>query len=260
MKRLFYIQLLFFSIILSSCNIGYYFELSSSKTDKITQKDKDLLLMQNEYRKRQSNGSLNSSNGLFVIENLSGYMIVEGSTAYIGFIGSDQVADFYCDFAASMVTPDIYVGSNSKVHGGLYSLFVKCRTTVNSWALDQQNNNGITDFVVMGHSMGGGLAVLVAAELEVVLDASSTLYCQSSGSPRVGNSTFVNLFNSNVTCSRIVNGSDQVPSVPYKNLGFRHVGTLYRIGPQPNALLAATGGWISQHLISSYAYSINENL
>jgi hypothetical protein len=86
---------------------------------------------------------------------------------------------------------------------------------------------------VTGHSLGGALATLFAAELAASLAAGTrsgiTLSMVNYGSPRVGNAAFVAQYNALVPDSvRIVNGSDAIPTVPAL-LGYRHVAHGVRI-------------------------------
>ncbi|KAL7541789.1 hypothetical protein ACHAXR_011216 [Thalassiosira sp. AJA248-18] len=80
---------------------------------------------------------------------------------------------------------------------------------------------------IVGHSLGGSIAVLAAFDL-----AKSLSYVQSSkqahirvytmGCPRVGNVRFAKLFNKLVPdCWNIINDNDIVPAIPHSPLGSR---------------------------------------
>ena len=85
---------------------------------------------------------------------------------------------------------------------------------------------------VTGHSLGGALATLFAAELAESVAAGAracTVTMYNYGSPRVGNRAFVRRFNRAVPDAvRVINGSDLVPTLPAL-MGYRHVDHGVRI-------------------------------
>lgn len=91
---------------------------------------------------------------------------------------------------------------------------------------------------ITGHSLGGALATLAAASLVEKYPAIgievSGVY--TFGSPRVGDGTFREAFNSKLgdRTFRVVNGNDLVPRVPPRVAGYKHVGSV--------ALINETGG------------------
>mmetsp|Transcript_10795 Transcript_10795/g.44970 ORF Transcript_10795/g.44970 Transcript_10795/m.44970 type:complete len:686 (-) Transcript_10795:74-2131(-) len=76
---------------------------------------------------------------------------------------------------------------------------------------------------VTGHSLGGALATLAAADMAVLYpELRLTMY--NYGSPKVGNHAFVSLYNRLVRDSaRIVNASDFVARMPRQDWNFGHV-------------------------------------
>ena len=93
-------------------------------------------------------------------------------------------------------------------------------------------SNKITPRVVFtGHSLGGALATIAATCMSVQFMEHSNLIveCHTFGSPRVGNQSFVNIFNRFVSVShRYVNDLDPVPMIP-RFPGFYHVKGLQYI-------------------------------
>ena len=83
-----------------------------------------------------------------------------------------------------------------------------------------------------GHSLGGALCTLLAADLGASVKSGSrnfTVTAINFGSPRVGNRAFVAMYNDLVPDSvRVVNGDDLVPTLPAL-LGYRHVDHGVRI-------------------------------
>ena len=86
---------------------------------------------------------------------------------------------------------------------------------------------GIKEFLIVGHSLGGALATLAAAELAILnpVDVRSKLAIYTFGSPRVGLLDFAASFNQAVPTSyRIWNTLDIVPQLP--TFPFIHVSGL----------------------------------
>ena len=83
------------------------------------------------------------------------------------------------------------------------------------------------EVVITGHSLGGAIATLAAAEMELV-DADSRyrvsrLY--TFGSPRVGNANFASWFANNTRAMdafRVVHNKDAVPHLPFIDQGYHH--------------------------------------
>ena len=78
---------------------------------------------------------------------------------------------------------------------------------------------------VCGHSLGGALAVLCSYDLARV-NPSVAVTCVTLGSPRVGNLGFAMAVNEmkNLDVYRVQNNMDFVTRVPFKSLGYYHVG------------------------------------
>jgi predicted lipase len=97
---------------------------------------------------------------------------------------------------------------------------------------DRKLNNKIIPRVVFtGHSLGGALATIAATCMSVQFMEHTNLIveCHTFGSPRVGNQSFVNIFNKFVHVShRYVNDLDPVPMIP-RFPGFYHVKGLQYI-------------------------------
>jgi hypothetical protein len=84
---------------------------------------------------------------------------------------------------------------------------------------------------VTGHSLGAAiaLATLDRARSDMRLDAAQVFVF---GAPRVGRADFVARYNAafGPTTYRLVHGRDIVPTVPFSELGFRHVGRFLSCG------------------------------
>ena len=87
--------------------------------------------------------------------------------------------------------------------------------------LSMKNTSSVT---VVGHSLGGALALLDGVFLSLQLPKSVTVKVISYGMPRVGNQAFANLVDSQLSglVTHVNNKEDPVPTVPGMFLGFHH--------------------------------------
>ena len=99
-----------------------------------------------------------------------------------------------------------------------------------------------------GHSLGGALATLTTLRLVNAGQSVTGLY--TFGSPRVGDRTYFDRFNTALGLNaaldtatldrafRIVNDEDIVPKLPFKATGYCHVGEKYRFDTQGSLCLS----------------------
>ncbi|KAJ0401596.1 hypothetical protein P43SY_008671 [Pythium insidiosum] len=100
-----------------------------------------------------------------------------------------------------------------RVHSGFWNAYASVRSELREvirLVLDE--NPGVAVYIT-GHSMGGALAVLAAYDLAVNMSMKVSMF--SFGGPRVGNPSFVRLYDKCVPASyRVVMDGDIVPGVP----------------------------------------------
>lgn len=107
------------------------------------------------------------------------------------------------------------------VHKGFYNSYLSIARQVNLAAKSLLANCQGCHIYVTGHSLGGAIATLAAADL-FALTPDLTLY--TFGSPRVGDQAFATYFDKIVPDTyRIVHNKDLVAHIPQRFLGFRHV-------------------------------------
>jgi predicted lipase len=89
---------------------------------------------------------------------------------------------------------------------------------------DTLSSQDLSSVTVVGHSLGGALALLDGVYLSLQLSKSVTAKVISNGMPRVRNQAFANLVDSQLSgqVKHVNNREDPIPIVPGRSLGFHH--------------------------------------
>lgn len=144
------------------------------------------------------------------------FVAVTAEAVLVAFRGTENIRDWLADLNARRVTR-----SYGLVHRGFYHAFNDVRSQLEQTLALLPGRR----IVLTGHSLGGALATVAAAEwFSSGAFAPAAIY--TYGQPRVGNETFRRYVNQKVgnTFSRFVNDDDIVTRVPP---GFRHVGKVF---------------------------------
>jgi predicted lipase len=114
--------------------------------------------------------------------------------------------DFVSDFDFLQIPLDGYaLSENIKVHRGFYMQFLSIRDNI------FKDIDPSKKVYFCGHSLGSSIATLASLSY-ASLHKDTDVHCITFGSPRVGNSGFVKLFNKTVkNHQRYVTESDIVP-------------------------------------------------
>ena len=157
-----------------------------------------------------------------------GFVAESGDAIIVAFRGTqpNQPMDWFVDFRATSATWDHNAGN---VHSGFYGALRKVWgvTLPNGEVLPKRLvNRGSKTIWITGHSLGGALAELCAAQAMFV----SRIPVQgvyTFGQPRVGNKGFAAAVNEKLGSGiyRFVNDRDIVPRVPLFSMGFCHYGS-----------------------------------
>lgn len=124
----------------------------------------------------------------------------------------------------------------ARVHTSFLDHYSDIAATVRSAVMVLTKRYPSARMVVIGHSLGGAVATLCAADLKFHLGWSSKIELVTFESPRVGNLQFANFMShifqlaqvdpntsSEVMTRRITNRDDPVPTIPVDWLDFSHV-------------------------------------
>ncbi|RDB18531.1 Lipase [Hypsizygus marmoreus] len=148
-------------------------------------------------------------------------------TVIVGYQGTDASkilpvvtdADFFLMPLSSSLFPGI--SSSIQVHNGFGDAQAKSATAVLAAVRSALSNNGASKVTVVGHSLGGAIALITSVYLPLYLPGV-TFKTVTYGMPRVGNQAFADYLDSHADVSHINNQDDIVPIVPGRFLGFAH--------------------------------------
>ena len=160
-------------------------------------------------------------------------MWYKGEVLYINFKGSDSPKDWLFNFSFLPIkAPYKNMQNKYYVHRGFSKLYHIARDDVH----EKFKKEKAKKVVIIGHSLGGALATLCYADfmwhkenVDEYKDVKIT--GMVSGSPKVG--FFIGFENFNKYTKgliRLTFNNDFVPRVPFKWLGFKHVGEHQHFG------------------------------
>lgn len=167
-------------------------------------------------------------------------------TIVLAFRGTHSVRNWLADLAAAQ--QPIPWCADCKVHRGFYSAYMDKAVQIRAAIGALQRAHPSYRIVATGHSLGGALAQLAAADLRtrgLAVDAFSY------GAPRIGNdrlSSFISAQPGGANF-RVTHAADPVPRMPLILMGYQHVSPEYHIaggggdGPvQPSQITIYPGG------------------
>ncbi|KAL0953901.1 hypothetical protein HGRIS_005068 [Hohenbuehelia grisea] len=130
-------------------------------------------------------------------------------------------ADFFFDNLSASLFPGI--STSIKVHNGFSEAQAKAAPAVLAAVKTALSRFSATHVTIVGHSLGGAIALIDAVYLPLHLPAGTVFKTVTYGMPRVGNQAFANYVDAHVTSlNHINNKKDIVPIVPGRFLGFSH--------------------------------------
>lgn len=160
----------------------------------------------------------------YVLENDTDMVIVCRGTEV------KQISDIKADLSISKTTT-----AHGKLHIGFNHYVDKIWISILSRGVDAKKANKKVWFT--GHSLGAAMATIMAyrfANYDMVPTPSGLF---TYGSPRVGDRTFINYFNTlPFEHHRWVNDGDVVTKIPFAPL-FYHCGTMHHIDSKGNVVL-----------------------
>ncbi|CAO3682269.1 unnamed protein product [Umbelopsis ramanniana] len=152
-----------------------------------------------------------------------GYILQSDSkkAIYIAFRGTNSIESVIADIKF-VLTPYPPV-SGAKIHLGFLQSFQESKDIIYSQATKLMNAHPDYTFYVVGHSLGGALAVLEALDLyqRDMRFTPNNLQVYTFGEPRIGNPTFAYYATgTGIQVKRVVHERDIVPHLPPELLGY----------------------------------------
>ncbi|KAK0188444.1 alpha/beta-hydrolase [Armillaria mellea] len=149
------------------------------------------------------------------------------NTIIVGHQGTDTTKilpiitdlDFFLESLDSSLFPGL--GSTIKVHGGFKKAQENTAIAVLASVKIAMSKYSTTSVTIVGHSLGGAIALLDGVYLDLQLPTASVSVI-SFGMPRVGNQVFADYVDVTLNVSHVSNKRDPVPILPGRFLGFHH--------------------------------------
>ena len=176
------------------------------------------------------------------VDNRFGWMVQDGHRLIVAFRGTQTPADWLknLDFIPAPYMP---LPGRGTVHQGFQQVYYAVRDSI---LAHLKTLTGITELLVVGHSLGASLATLAIPDLLAQLPEGVAPISYTFASPRTGHDDFVTFFNGRINVAwRTVNVWDVVPHVPPTLAGYTHVGQQLTIDSGFHIDIA------SNHVISS---------
>lgn len=174
----------------------------------------------------------------------------------ISFRGTDEAKDWITDLKFwKKELPYENKKTKVRVHSGFYNSYLTIRDDILKFGeehLSTSSSETLFNINIMGHSYGSALAVLCALDLQFNYPCAQ-FNVIVFGCPRIGNKHFVKSYNKRlIKTLRIENGNDIVTKLPFKFLGYSHVGIKIHIG-----FIRLLGLFsITQHFCTKYYESL----
>jgi len=150
---------------------------------------------------------------------VQGFTAREDRLVLVVFRGTDQPEDWGVNLNAAHEKPKTRA-IQGELHSGFYEALLKVWESNVAPALRERGGRKVW---ITGHSLGGALAALAAAQAALV-ESIPVQGLYTYGQPRVGNQAFTDQFNGifGSRAFRYVNDKDVVPRVPLHVMGYRH--------------------------------------
>jgi hypothetical protein len=184
----------------------------------------------------------------------------------IAIRGTDGIWEWIHD-AEFLQVPCPFLAGAGNTEDGFTALYKSLRMTTNLTSTTLVNalptlpfNQPIGSVTVIGHSLGGALATLLALDMAANTTFKSPIV-YTYASPRTGDTTFANKYNSVVpNTARIANLVDIIPKLPTPPLydhvmGLFQLTTIVLIPLPPKILVQLDPG--CQHYITTYVYLLS---
>ena len=161
----------------------------------------------------------------------TGYVAIDKfhKLVVLSFRGSVSKANWRADYSLIRVHTDLC--HKCKVHMGFWKAWSQIKKNTLATVKAVMNQHPGYQLAVTGHSLGGAMATLAAAEIRKTSEgyANKTLLV-TFGSPRIGNRRTADFLTKQSRHSfRVTAGDDPIPRMPFHALGYFHMSPEYWI-------------------------------
>lgn len=163
--------------------------------------------------------------------DVTGFVAVDHTNhlVVVAFRGSQTVDSWLTDFDFGTTDTDICSGCTA--HRGFWNSWVDARDRVLSAVKETSATYPTYQITVAGHSLGGAIATLAAAQLR---NSGHNVALYNFGSPRIGGTKISSYITNQAGGNyRITHWNDPVPRMPLVILGYVHISPEYYIN-KPN--------------------------
>lgn len=210
-----------FCLVLSSCNGIQYNENVALTSVNLCQASYCV----NDYN--WDCATCNPENKLeYIIENHGEKALMgfndETSNIFVAFRGSENILNWLDNIQFRKISP--FEDVNIKVEKGFYKAYQYLKPDLLNKLNKLKEKYNTNNILLTGHSLGASLATLFGYDILTNYNNYVLNYLITFGSPRVGNSYFVEDFKQyNLIHYRITHYYDMVPHVPQEFLGYLHI-------------------------------------
>lgn len=177
----------------------------------------------------------------FAKDSSQGIVVEHRSFVTAAFRGTDEIGDWLDNVNALAV--DHALGEVHRgFQGALMDVWPKMKSAIRSIRNARPKEEHRLPLYITGHSLGGAMATLAAAELISADEPFYSVY--TYGQPRAGDRAFSRVYNSEAGSRsfRFQNNNDIVTRVPARVMGYSHVGTYIYID-EDKKLSSDPGSW-----------------
>lgn len=142
---------------------------------------------------------------------------------FVAFRGSASIQNWIDNIKISQITP--YDDESIGVEKGFYKSYNYLKVDLFDNLSILSKKYGTRNILITGHSLGAAMATLMTYDIITLFPSYVVTHLITFGSPRVGNSKFVESFNEQYenVYYRITHYYDMVPHVPEEFMGYLHV-------------------------------------
>ena len=144
------------------------------------------------------------------------------NTIFTSFRGSTNIHNWAENIQISKVSP--YNDTNISVEKGFYKAYMNVKDDIIDNLYDLSKKYNTHNLLITGHSLGAAMSTIMAYDIASLYPEYKIQYFYNYGSPRVGNTAFVNSFNAyHIKNYRVTHYYDMVPHVPEEFVGYLHI-------------------------------------